>query len=162
MCACVVVCHVCLYVALWWPHRGRTQGVPRLLPEDCLDRLQPPRDPTDGLSGRKWMDELKCQVKGSVEMAAINSTVNGLIDTSHSNSQKVQWCSGHFCSIIIHSVTKQKAWPCRTLLPASEECRRVSATSCCLLLYLLLNHFTSFHKSWISFYSFFFKWAKTF
>ena len=23
---------------------------------DCWDRLQPPRDPTDGLSGRKWMD----------------------------------------------------------------------------------------------------------
>ena len=32
------------------------QGVPCLSPEDCLDRLQPPRDPTDGLSGRKWMD----------------------------------------------------------------------------------------------------------
>jgi len=29
----------------------------RLSPDDCLDRLQPPRDPTDGLSGyRKWMD----------------------------------------------------------------------------------------------------------
>jgi len=25
-------------------------------PEDCWDRLQPPRDPADGLSGRKWMD----------------------------------------------------------------------------------------------------------
>ena len=32
------------------------QGVPRLSPEDCWDRLQPSRDPTDGLSGRKWMD----------------------------------------------------------------------------------------------------------
>ena len=32
------------------------QGVPRLSPEDCWDRLQPPRDPTEGLSGRKWMD----------------------------------------------------------------------------------------------------------
>ena len=32
------------------------QGVPRLSPKDCWDRLQPPRDPTDGLSGRKWMD----------------------------------------------------------------------------------------------------------
>ena len=31
------------------------QGVPRLLPKDCWDRLQPPRDPTDGLSGRKWI-----------------------------------------------------------------------------------------------------------
>ena len=35
------------------------QGVPRLLPYDLWDRLQPPRDPTDGLSGyRKWMDGL--------------------------------------------------------------------------------------------------------
>ena len=32
------------------------QGVPRLTPEDCCDRLQPTRDPTEGLSGRKWMD----------------------------------------------------------------------------------------------------------
>ena len=32
------------------------QGVPRLSSEDCWDRLQPTRDPTDGLSGRKWMD----------------------------------------------------------------------------------------------------------
>ena len=32
------------------------QGVPRLSPNDHWDRLQPPRDPTDGLSGRKWMD----------------------------------------------------------------------------------------------------------
>ena len=33
------------------------QGVSRLSPEDCWDRLQPPpRDPTDGWSGRKWMD----------------------------------------------------------------------------------------------------------
>jgi len=34
------------------------QGVPRRLsPDDRWDRLQPPRDPTDGLSGyRKWMD----------------------------------------------------------------------------------------------------------
>jgi len=27
------------------------QGVPRLLPDDRWDRLQPPCDPTDGLSG---------------------------------------------------------------------------------------------------------------
>ena len=32
------------------------QGVPRLSPEDCWVRLQPTRDPTEGLSGRKWMD----------------------------------------------------------------------------------------------------------
>jgi len=35
---------------------GSVQGVPRLSPEDCWDRLQPTRDPTKGLSGRKWMD----------------------------------------------------------------------------------------------------------
>ena len=35
----------------WWP----VQGVPRLLPNDRW--LQPPRDPTFGLTGyRKWMD----------------------------------------------------------------------------------------------------------
>jgi len=32
------------------------QGVPRLSPDDCWDRLHPPCDLTDGLSGRKWMD----------------------------------------------------------------------------------------------------------
>jgi len=34
------------------------QGVPRLSPDDCWDRLQPPRDPTDGLDGIEngWMD----------------------------------------------------------------------------------------------------------
>ena len=35
---------------------------PRLSPEDCWDRLQPTRDPTEGLSGRKWMDGC-CEVK---------------------------------------------------------------------------------------------------
>ena len=38
-----------------WP--CDVQGVPRLSPDDRWDRLQPPRDPTDGLSGyRKWMN----------------------------------------------------------------------------------------------------------
>ena len=33
------------------------QGEPRLSPDDRWNRLHPPRDPTDGLSGyRKWMD----------------------------------------------------------------------------------------------------------
>ena len=33
------------------------QGVPRLSPDDRWDRLEPPRNPVDGLSGyRKWMD----------------------------------------------------------------------------------------------------------
>ena len=46
-----------LFVSVW-PCDGRpVQGEPRLSPEDCWDRLQPPRDPTDGLSGyRKWME----------------------------------------------------------------------------------------------------------
>ena len=43
------------------------QGVPRLSPEDCWDRLQPPRDPTDGLSGRKWMDGWTTTVISPVE-----------------------------------------------------------------------------------------------
>jgi len=38
----------------WQP----VQGVPRLSPDDSWDRLQPPRDPTDGLDGIEngWMD----------------------------------------------------------------------------------------------------------
>jgi len=40
-------------VIAWRP----VQGVPRLLPDNHWDRLQPPSDPTDRLSGyRKWMD----------------------------------------------------------------------------------------------------------
>ena len=45
--------YCCGPVMDWRP----VQGVPRLSPDDRWDRLQPPRDPTDGLSGyRKWMD----------------------------------------------------------------------------------------------------------
>ena len=43
---------LCEPVMDWRP----VQGVPRLSPDDRWDRLQPPRDPTDELSGRKWMD----------------------------------------------------------------------------------------------------------
>ena len=50
---CVWLLVLCGPVIDWWP----VQGVPCLLPDDRWDRLQPPRDPTDGLSGyRKWMD----------------------------------------------------------------------------------------------------------
>jgi len=43
---------LCGPVMDWRP----VQGVPRLSPDDRWDRLQPPRDPTDGLSGySKWM-----------------------------------------------------------------------------------------------------------
>ena len=47
-----------LFVSVWPCEDWRpVQGVPRLLPDDRWDRLQPPRDPTDGLSGyRKWME----------------------------------------------------------------------------------------------------------
>jgi len=50
VCGCLSLCGP---VMDWRP----VQGVPRLSPDDRWDRLQPPRDPTDGLSGyRKWMD----------------------------------------------------------------------------------------------------------
>ena len=50
VCGCLSPCGP---VMDWRP----VQGVPRLSPDDHWDRLQPPRDPTDGLSGyRKWMD----------------------------------------------------------------------------------------------------------
>ncbi|KAF4072258.1 hypothetical protein AMELA_G00261040, partial [Ameiurus melas] len=36
----------------WHP----VQGVPRLVPDASWDRLQVPRDPEEGVSGRRWMD----------------------------------------------------------------------------------------------------------
>ena len=52
---CVVVCLMCP-VMDWRP----VQGVPRLSPDNCWDRLQPPRDLTDGLlRSRKLMDGLE-------------------------------------------------------------------------------------------------------
>ena len=53
VCGCLSLLSLCGPVMDWRP----VQGVPRLSPDDRWDRLQPPRDPTDGLSGyRKWMD----------------------------------------------------------------------------------------------------------
>ena len=53
MCGCLSRSSLCGPAMDWRPF----QGVPRLSPDDRWDRLQPPRDPTDGLSGyRKWMD----------------------------------------------------------------------------------------------------------
>ena len=55
VCGCLSRLSLCGPVMDWRP----VQGVPRLSPIDCWDRLQPPRDPTHGLSGyRKWMDVL--------------------------------------------------------------------------------------------------------
>ena len=53
VCGCLSRLSLCGPVMDWWP----VQGVPRLSPNGRWDRLQPPRDPTDGLRGyRKWMD----------------------------------------------------------------------------------------------------------
>ena len=54
VCGCLFRLSLCGPVMDWRP----VQGVPRLSPDGIgWDRLQPPRDPTDGLSGyRKWMD----------------------------------------------------------------------------------------------------------
>ena len=44
-----------------WPCDGLAAcpGLPRLSPDKCWDRLQPPRDPNDWLSGyRKWMVQM--------------------------------------------------------------------------------------------------------
>ena len=50
---CLSRLSLCGPVMDWRP----VQGVPCLSPDDRWDRIQPPRDPTDGLSGyRKWMD----------------------------------------------------------------------------------------------------------
>ena len=47
VCGCLSHLSLCGPVMDWRP----VQGVPRLLPDDRWDRLQPPRDPTNGLSG---------------------------------------------------------------------------------------------------------------
>jgi len=53
VCGCLSRLSLCVPVMDWRP----VQGEPRLSPYDRWNRLQPPRDPTDGLSGyRKWMD----------------------------------------------------------------------------------------------------------
>ena len=47
------------FVSVWPCDDWRpVQGEPRLSPDDCWDRLQPTRDPTDGLDGIEngWMD----------------------------------------------------------------------------------------------------------
>ena len=49
VCGCLSLCGP---VMDWRP----VQGVPRLLRDDHWDRLQPPCDPTDGLSGYRKMD----------------------------------------------------------------------------------------------------------
>ena len=56
VCGCLCRLSLCGPVMDWRP----VQGVPRLSPDDRWDRLQPPRDPTDGLDGIEngWMDEL--------------------------------------------------------------------------------------------------------
>ena len=55
VCGCLSRLSLCGPVMDWRP----VQGVPRLLPDDRWDRLQPPRDPTDGLSRyKKWLDGL--------------------------------------------------------------------------------------------------------
>ena len=52
---CVWLCVLCGPVMDWRP----VQGVPRLSPNDSWDRLQPPCDPSNRLSGyREWMDDL--------------------------------------------------------------------------------------------------------
>jgi len=54
VCGCLSRLFLCGPVMDWRP----VQGVPCLSPDDRRDRLQPPRDPTDGLDGIEngWMD----------------------------------------------------------------------------------------------------------
>ena len=56
---------LCGPVMDWRP----VQGVSRLSPDDCWDRLQPPHDLNDGLSGyRKWMDGWMLNVKPLIKL----------------------------------------------------------------------------------------------
>ena len=74
VCGCLSCLSMCDPVMDWRP----VQGVPRLSPDDRWDRLQPPRDPTDGLSGyRRWMD-------GILEFQQSDKTKEA--DPSHVNS----------------------------------------------------------------------------
>ena len=54
VCGCLSRLSLCGPVMDW----RSVQGVPHLSPDDRWDRLQPPRDPTDGLDGIEngWMD----------------------------------------------------------------------------------------------------------
>ena len=56
-----------------WPCDGLAICLgPRLSPDDRWDRLQPPRDPTDGLSGyRKWMDGFLPDCNGKLILICI-------------------------------------------------------------------------------------------
>ena len=79
----MVVCTLCGPVMDWQP----VQGVPCLSPDDHWDRLQPPRNPTNGLSGyRKWMDDsphmtVKNKIapsgKGKTDLTAVNTYAHG-------------------------------------------------------------------------------------
>ena len=77
VCGCLSRLSLCGPVMDWRP----VQGVPRLSPEDCWDRLQPPRDPTEGLSGRKWMDGWGCTVVWWLAPSPHSERVPGLIPT---------------------------------------------------------------------------------
>jgi len=59
VCGCLSRLSLCGPVMDW----RSVQGVPRLLPDDRWDRLQPPRDPTNGLSCyRSWTDGWKHKI----------------------------------------------------------------------------------------------------
>ena len=62
--------------------------IPRLSPDDCWDRLQPPRDPTDGLSGyRKWMDGWDGQYNHTQTY-----TLHSPLKTLHTHAQCAHTC----------------------------------------------------------------------
>ena len=87
VCGCLSRLSLCGPVMDWRP----VQGVPRLSPNDRWDRLQPPRDPTDGLSGyRKWMDGWKTVSKRE-------STIYKLRDYGSQSYKTVsQYCKGKY------------------------------------------------------------------
>ena len=68
LCGCLSRSSLCGPMMDWRPD----QGVPRLSPDDHWDRLQPPRDPTNGLSSyRKLMNGLMdgLMITGFIENA---------------------------------------------------------------------------------------------
>ena len=69
-----------------WPCDGLrpVQGVPRLLPDDCWDRPQPPRDPTDILSGYRNLGKKLTQLSDFQKLQnTFRMKLKGLKNTNH-------------------------------------------------------------------------------
>jgi len=87
VCGCLSHLSLCGPVMDWWP----VQSVPCLLPNDHWDWLQPPCNPTNGLSGyRKWMDS----IFDAPVNAGIKRLLVALFPWQNPNVLKYLWIKG--------------------------------------------------------------------